>query len=214
MREVRGWLPAVLVLFASSNPHKVSEVRAVLELLGHEVIGLDSLPHPASEPAEDGVTLVQNARLKAIAYARMTGYPCLADDSGLEVDALGGAPGVHSARYAGVEGSRAERDRANNQRLLQELTRVPRAERTARFVCVLVLAEPDGTIVAETQGTCEGVILDAPRGQHGFGYDPLLWLPDLDKTFAELSAAAKNARSHRGAAARAMAEVLAQRRRP
>jgi XTP/dITP diphosphohydrolase len=125
----------VLLLFASSNPHKVSEVRAILGPLGHRVIGLDSLPQPPpSEPVEDGTTFLENARLKATAYAKMTGYPCLADDSGLEVDALHGVPGVYSARYAGVEGSRAERDLANNQRLLQELATVPRAERIARFV--------------------------------------------------------------------------------
>jgi len=198
----------MLVLFASSNPHKVAEVKAVLEPLGWEVMGLDALGELPAEPEEDGPSFAANARIKAQSYAGATGRFCLADDSGLVVDALGGAPGVHSARYAGAEGSRGTRDRANNEKLLAELARLPAEERTARFVCALCLVRPDGTIVAETTGTCEGVITDHPRGENGFGYDPLLYLPDLGLTVAELSAEEKNARSHRGAAVRAMAELL------
>ncbi len=201
------------VLFATSNPHKLAEVKALLGPLGWEVIGLDELDQRPPEPREDGATFAENARLKALAYARATGLPCLADDSGLEVDALGGAPGVHSARYAAARGSRAARDEANNQKLLRELSGVPADRRRARFACALCLARPDGTIVAETSGTCEGVIGEQPRGDGGFGYDPLLYLPELGLTVAELSPSEKNARSHRGSAARAMAERL-RRERP
>ena len=132
----------------------------------------------------------------------------MAEDSGLEVDALDGAPGVYSARYAGIEGSREERDRANNQKLLEDLANVPLSERVARFVCCMCLADPDGSVVAETRGTYEGVITDEPRGENGFGYDPLLLIPELGVTSAELSPEDKNARSHRGHATRAMARML------
>jgi XTP/dITP diphosphohydrolase len=202
----------MLVLFATSNPHKIAEVRAVLAPLDWEVMGLDALSDVPPEPVEDGDSFAANARLKAEGYARATGRFCLADDSGLVVDALGGAPGVHSARYAGALGSRMTRDRANNEKLLGELARVPPEQRTAGFVCALCLARPDGTIVAETSGTCEGVIGEHARGENGFGYDPLLYLPDRGLTFAELSPEEKNERSHRGAAVRAMAELLRQRR--
>jgi XTP/dITP diphosphohydrolase len=127
----------------------------------------------------------------------------LADDSGLEVDALGGAPGVHSAYYAGKFATRVERDPANNAKLLKALEGVPDAQRTARVVCVLCIARPDGTILAESRGTFDGVIGHAPRGANGFGYDPLLVLPD-GRTSAELSSDEKNARSHRGNALRAL----------
>lgn len=182
----------------------------MLSPLGFDVITLDDVGEPPAEPMEDALTFAGNARIKALAYARATGIRCLAEDSGLEVDALGGAPGVHSARYSGAEGNRAERDAANNEKLLRELSGIPRTERTARFVCALCLADPDGTIVAETRGTYEGIIADAPRGSNGFGYDPLLWLPDAGRTSAELSPDEKNARSHRGAAVRQMAALLSR----
>lgn len=196
------------ILFATSNPHKVDEVRAVLSPLGVEVEGLDSLAEIPPEPHEEGDRFEQIARDKALAYARATGLRCLAEDSGLEVDALGGAPGVRSARYSGTDGSRADRDRANNDKLLAALSGVPAERRTARFVCAMCLADPDGTVVAETRGTYEGVIAGEPRGTGGFGYDPLLYLPDAGRTSAELAPEEKNARSHRGAAARAMAARL------
>jgi XTP/dITP diphosphohydrolase len=196
------------LLFASSNPHKLEEVRAVLEPLGITVLGLDALASTPPEPDEPGHTFEENARIKAVEYARMTARPCLADDSGLEVDALGGAPGVHSARYAGSGGTRAERDEANNRKLLQALEGVPAAQRSARFVCAMCLADADGMVMAETRGTFDGVVGEQPAGRNGFGYDPLLVLPDLGCTSAELSPEEKNARSHRGRAARAMAEEL------
>lgn len=197
------------LLVATTNPNKVKELVEVLGPLGIELQGLDSVGRSVPEPVEDADTFEGNARIKAQAYAGALGMACLAEDSGLEVDALGGAPGVYSARYAGVDGSREEKDRANNEKLLRELAAVPANERAARFVCALCVATPDGAIVAEARGTYEGVIADAPRGTNGFGYDPLLYLPDVGVTSAELSPEAKNARSHRGAAARLLASKLA-----
>jgi XTP/dITP diphosphohydrolase len=205
-----------LLLFATGNPHKIEEVAAILQPLGNDIIGLDALDKIPPEPIEDGETFEANARLKAIAYARDTAMVCLADDSGLEVDALAGAPGIHSARFARDEIGRdafdrmprAQRDQANNDKLLHLLRNVPPEQRTARFVCAMCLAAPDGEILAETRGEFPGVIADQPRGSNGFGYDPLLHLPDRGLTSAELSPDEKNARSHRGAAARAMAQRL------
>jgi XTP/dITP diphosphohydrolase len=196
------------ILFASSNPHKLREVVEILTPLGVEVMGLDSLAVVPSEPEEDGATFEDNARKKAVGYAVTTGMYCLADDSGLEVDGLGGAPGVHSARYAGGGADRGARDRLNNEKLIQEIRRLPPEQRTARFVCAMCLAGPDGRVVAETRGTFDGVVSEEPRGENGFGYDPLLFLPDVGKSSAELTPEEKNARSHRGRAARAMLEAL------
>lgn len=196
------------VLFASGNTHKVDEVRAILAEVGVDVMSLDQLSLEIPEPEETGKTFAENARIKAVVYARGSGMPALADDSGLVVDALDGAPGVFSARYAGVDGGRAERDAANNAKLLKELDGVPLNRRTARFVCAMCLAAPDGSTVVEASGAFEGVIGLAPRGTNGFGYDPLLELPGEGRTSAELSPAEKNARSHRGAAARAIARDL------
>ena len=186
------------LVFATTNPHKVAEMRAIFEPLGVDVRSLAELSQEVAEPVEDGLTFEENARIKAIGYAAALGLPCLAEDSGLEVDALGGAPGVHSARFAGTGGTRDERDQANNDKLLGALAGVPAEQRAARFVCAMCLALPDGRVLAETRGAYE----------NGFGYDPLLYLPDVGRTSAELSAEAKNARSHRGRAARAMAEAL------
>jgi XTP/dITP diphosphohydrolase len=196
------------VIFATSNPHKVEEARAILAPLGIEVQSLVDLGCTLAEPEEDGASFEDNARLKARYYAQHLGATCLAEDSGLEVDALGGAPGVYSARYAGATGDRAQRDRANNERLLREMRDVPAAQRSARFVCALVLAEPSGRIVAEARGSYAGVIAEQPRGERGFGYDPLLFLPDRGCTSAELSASEKHARSHRGVALRQLAARL------
>ena len=202
------------LLFATSNPHKIREVRAILAPLGFDVAGLNDLPDPAdlpTEPVEDGDTFQANARIKALHYAQATRRLCLADDSGLEVDALGGRPGVLSARYAGTGNTRAEQTDANNARLLAELEDVPDDRRAARFLCAMCLADPDGTILAETRGTLEGVIARRPRGTSGFGYDPLVYLPDMDRTVAELTPTEKNARSHRGEAARRMAAIIESR---
>lgn len=195
-------------VFASSNPYKLREVMQILGPLGVSIRHLGELGLELVEPAEDADTFEGNARLKAISYAAQTGQCCLAEDSGLEVDALGGRPGVHSARYAGVGNTRDERDQANNDKLLRELLSVPDSERSARFVCTLCLVDPSGNVLCEARGTYEGVIARQPRGENGFGYDPLLWLPDLSKTSAELSSEAKNARSHRGKALRTLLSAL------
>ena len=193
------------LLLASFNPHKIREVRAILSPLGLKVVGLDEIPDPPEAPEESGDTFGDNARLKAVACARALARPCLADDSGLVVDCLGGDPGVRSARYAGAEGTRAQRDAANNALLLRETASVPMVDRAARFVCAMCLVRADGSILAETEGTFEGIVADEPRGTGGFGYDPLFWVPDACCTSAELTPDQKHARSHRGEALRRMA---------
>jgi XTP/dITP diphosphohydrolase len=192
------------LVFATTNPHKLREMRELLGPHGLDVRGLDALGRAVAEPAETEATLEGNARLKATTYARALGQTCLADDSGLEVDALDGAPGVHSARYAGIGTTREERDQANRDKLLRELARRGAVSRKTRLVCVLCLADRTGRILFEARGTLDAVVAPAPRGEHGFGYDSLLLLPEVNKTVAELSPAELNARSHRGAAARAL----------
>lgn len=192
------------ILIATSNPGKLRDFSGAAASQGIEVA---AIPNFASLPAvvEDGSTFEANARKKAEAYSRyVPGEIVLADDSGLEVDALSGAPGVHSARYAADSPHLADYntdDEANNARLLQELKNVPPEKRTARFVCVIAAAR-DGWVLEVFRGQAEGVILDAPRGTKGFGYDPLFFFPQIGKTFAELSAEAKAKYSHRGAAFR------------
>jgi XTP/dITP diphosphohydrolase len=198
------------LLVATTNPNKVREFAQVLEPLGFEIMGLDVFAQDLPEPVEDAPTFEGNARIKAQAYARALQMACVAEDSGLEVDALGGAPGVHSARYAGTEGTREQRDQANNDKLLLALARLGAIDRTGRFVCALCLVDAEGRVLFETRGTYQGLIAEAPRGENGFGYDPLLYLPDLYRTSAELSPAEKNARSHRGEAARALARFLSE----
>lgn len=195
------------LVVASANAHKAAELQDLLVSLG---IGLDVVARPAdlAVPAEDAPDFIGNARIKAAAVAAATGEWALADDSGLEVDALGGEPGVRSARWSGVGATRAERDAANNELLLRRLRGVPDERRSARFVCAMCLAEPNGAVIAETHGEFPGVIGEAPRGTNGFGYDPLLWLPDEGRSSAELTSDEKNARSHRGHATRAMAAKL------
>jgi XTP/dITP diphosphohydrolase len=190
------------MIFATSNPHKVREAREILSPHGIELVDLRELGADLPEPVEDGETFEDNARLKARYYAARLGMTCMAEDSGLEVDALGGAPGVYSARYADSEGTREERDRANNDKLLAALAGLPLERRQARFVCTLAVADSEGNVLAEARGTYPGLIAFEPRGSNGFGYDPLLYLPDRGCTSAELSDAEKNARSHRGQALR------------
>lgn len=199
------------LLLATTNPHKLREIREILGPLGFEVSGLEGVGRAMPEPVESGATLEENARIKASAYARALGRTCLADDSGLEVDALGGAPGVHSARYAGTGATREERDQANRDKLLRELAERGAVSRATRLMCVLCVADATGGILFETRGTLEAVVADAPRGEHGFGYDSLLYLPDVDKTLAELTPDELNARSHRGQAARALHAWLSRR---
>ncbi len=196
------------ILLATSNDHKLQEVREILEPLGVPVDGLDSLDTTYTEPVEDADTFEGNAKLKAVGYAKATGIRCMADDSGLSVDALNGKPGVYSARFAGVGETRDERDKANNDLLLEMLVEVPANKRTARFVCAICVADPDGTILAQSTGTFEGVIGFTPVGENGFGYDPLLFVPIANKTSAQMSPDEKNAQSHRGDAVRKITSLL------
>jgi len=201
------------ILIATSNAGKLHDFAGAASPHGIEIAGI---PTFSSLPSvvEDGLTFEANARKKAEAYSRhMPGEIVVADDSGLEVDALNGAPGVHSARYAApdlydVEPHLADEntdDEANNARVLRELRGVAAEKRTARFVCVLAAARDGGTL-ATFRGTAEGTILDSPRGKNGFGYDPLFYFPQIQKTFAELSAEEKARYSHRGAAFRQFLE--------
>lgn len=200
----------IRVLLATGNPHKLDEVRPILHPLGIEVVGLDVLDEIPPEPVEDGDTFEANARIKAIAYARATGQICLADDSGLEVDGLGGAPGVYSARWSGEGGDRKTRDAANNRKLVTLVSEIPEDERSARFVCAMCLASPSGEVLAETRGAFEGTIQLEPRGSNGFGYDPHLMVLGDERTSAELSPEEKNARSHRGQASTLMADLISR----
>jgi XTP/dITP diphosphohydrolase len=196
------------ILIATSNPGKLRDFAGAAVAHGVEIGGI---PNFVALPAviEDGLTFEDNARKKAEEYSRYAvGEIVVADDSGLEVDALNGAPGVHSARYAADQPHLASEntdDGANNARLLRELRNVPPEKRTGRFVCVLAAAR-DGHTLVVFRGTAEGVILDAPRGTGGFGYDPLFYFPQVQKTFAELSAEEKAKYSHRGAAFRSFLE--------
>jgi XTP/dITP diphosphohydrolase len=190
------------LLLATTNHHKLEEYRAIFSDLPFHLLSLHDI-HLDLEVEETGTTFAENARLKAQAYARASGMLTLADDSGLEIDALGGAPGIYSARFAGEETSYEERFRL----LLERLKGLPREQRTARFRCAIVLAEPSGYYQG-VEGTLEGVIADAPRGQYGFGYDPIFFIPELGKTSAELTPEHKNRISHRGRAAQLAAALL------
>ncbi|HEU5430650.1 MAG TPA: RdgB/HAM1 family non-canonical purine NTP pyrophosphatase [Thermomicrobiales bacterium] len=188
-----------VLLVATANADKLAEFR---RLLPSDVDLIDLRDVGASLPPEDGMTYAENADVKAIAAASQSGLLALGDDSGLEVDALGGRPGIFSARFAGPERD----DEANRALLLAKMNDIPAAERTARFVCALALASPAG-IVARVVGTCEGTIATKASGKNGFGYDPLFRLPG-GHTLAELSAEEKDLVSHRGNAVRALLPLL------
>jgi XTP/dITP diphosphohydrolase len=187
------------LLIATRNPHKLAEIREILRAPGLELVGLrdgEGLP----EVVEDGDTFAANAIKKAATLAQASGRWTLADDSGLEVDALGGAPGVRSARYAGAQGDAA----ANNAKLLRELGGA--TDRRARFRCAIALASPTGR-ARTVDGRCEGRIIREPRGKEGFGYDPLFVPDGHAQTFAEMRSEVKHALSHRGQALRRAAEA-------
>ncbi len=241
------------ILFGTTNPGKLRELRRLVSGLDVRVVSPEDLERPLPEVVEDGCTFHENAAKKASAYARFSGLYALADDSGLCVDALGGLPGVHSARWSDLDGlaspacampqaaarefgtelARASRDEANNDKLLAALGGVPEAQRGARYVAVLALAHPDGTIAAQVEGICTGRIGHVRRGSGGFGYDPLFFPDDeiarklpgppcpplasgqpppapyvIERTMAELESAEKDAISHRGAAFRALRPML------
>ena len=184
------------IVLATGNAGKVHEIRRIMRGSGVRFVPLDSFPGVRPADEECG-TFRGNAARKALAVARQTGCIAIAEDSGLEVEALGWRPGVRSARYAGLRSS----DEANNAKLLRELAAIPEGSRQARFRCLAVLARPDGRVVVR-QGTCRGVIAMRPRGSGGFGYDPLFIVPKMGRTFAELSPTEKSALSHRGKALR------------
>lgn len=195
------------LVFATRNRGKLVELHQLLAGVDTEVLGVVEaaarLGRALPDVVEDADSFLGNATKKAREIALLSGWPALADDSGLEVDALGGGPGVHSARWAGAHGD----DAANNARLLRELAAVPAELRTARFRCTLVLADPAGPLgdrVETADGVVEGVILDGPRGSGGFGYDPLFFCPEIGQTFAEAGVGPKGHVSHR---ARAMAKL-------
>lgn len=190
------------LLLATTNRHKLEEYRAIFSDLPLKLLSLRDV-HLDLDVEETGQTFAENAELKARAYAQAAGMLCLADDSGLEIDALGGAPGVLSARFAGKETSYAERFRL----ILAQLQGLPEERRTARFRCAIALAEPSG-YSRVVEGVIEGVIADRPRGEHGFGYDPIFLVPELRKTMAELTPEQKKRISHRGRAAQAARMLL------
>jgi XTP/dITP diphosphohydrolase len=209
-----------IVVIATRNKGKVKEFALLFESKGIEVRSLSDYPD-IPPIIEDGATFADNARIKAVVTARHLKVPVLADDSGLCVDALGGEPGVYSARYAGEEASDAD----NNRKLLHELGQLngadgavgsaagsdglkPKMLSSGRFVCALCMADAAGNVLHAIEEACEGEIIAAPRGDGGFGYDPLFWVPALGKTMAELTADEKNANSHRGRAMRVLWERL------
>jgi len=208
----------VKLVIATRSAHKMAEIRHILaEVPDLEVLDLDQagVP-PGEEAAEPWDTFEDNARSKARHFQALTGLPTVADDSGLEVDALDGAPGVRSKRFAQDEGAAdaalegPARDDANNRWLVERLQGLAPEERTARYVCVAVLLDGQGRELV-ARGEAPGLIVEQPRGEGGFGYDPHFFDPELDRTFAQISAVEKNAHSHRGRAFRALAQALAER---
>ena len=190
------------LVVATANPGKLRAFRSLLAGLPFELTSLAELKLPS--PAETGSTFLANATLKARHAATLSGCAAVADDSGLEVDALGGAPGIYSARYAGPNAD----DGANNEKLMRKLKGVPGEQRRAHYQCVLVfVAAPDATPL-EAEASWQGLILNAPRGSGGFGYDPYFWLPELRLSAAELAPEEKNRLSHRGKALRVLRELL------
>lgn len=190
------------IVIATQNENKVMEIKEMLQGTGVEAVSLKDLDIDV-DVVEDGKTFEENAYKKANEIMKITGMPTLADDTGLEVYALNGAPGVYSARYAGAHGDYA----GNNKKLLKELQNVPDDKRGARFVTVMILLYPDMKKVT-AMGEIEGYIGHEPKGSNGFGYDPLFMVPELNKSFAQLGIAEKNSISHRGRALRNMREKL------
>jgi XTP/dITP diphosphohydrolase len=188
------------ILIATQNPGKVREFRLLLASLKTRLRFLSELRLQVEVP-EDGATYIDNASQKALTYALASGLLTLADDSGLEVDAMGGAPGIHSARYA------PGRDTDRVTALLVQLRDVPWEQRTARFRCVVAIATPTGELYS-AEGVCEGLIAFEPKGQGGFGYDPIFYLPEYDRTMAQLPQAEKNRISHRARAVEAALPIL------
>ena len=191
------------IVAASRNRHKIEEIDAITRKVGMRIISRDEAGVPPVEIEEDGDTFEANSLKKAEEIMKLCGKITLADDSGLMVDYLGGAPGVYSARFAGEDGN----DKKNNEKLLRLLEGVPADERTAKFVSVITMVYPDGTVIS-ARGECRGRIITEPTGDGGFGYDPLFVPDGYEKTFAQLSAEEKNAISHRAAALAELEKLL------
>ena len=189
------------IIIATHNKHKLQEMSRILSPMGYEVVTDTDLGIELSDVEENGETFLDNARIKAEAGCKESGLPCIADDSGLCVDALDGAPGVYSARYSGVHGD----DDGNNRKLLAELDGVPTEKRTAHFACAICVSFPDGREVTAT-GKCEGYIGYEKKGTNGFGYDPLFMVGE--RSLAEMSAEEKDAISHRGNALKELQKIL------
>jgi len=205
MRHSSARVANTRLVLATGNAGKLREFRALLAGMPFEPVTQAELGIAPAQ--ETGSSLLANALLKGRHAAAAAGCPAIADDSGLEVDALGGAPGVYSARYAGPKAD----DAANNAKLLAALANTPPAARGARYRCVLAFIDAASHTELWAEGVWEGIILDAPRGTRGFGYDPYFWLPELKRTAAELDPSEKNRRSHRGMALRALRDRLAAR---
>ena len=193
------------IIFATGNEGKMKEVRMILKDLGLPVLSMKEAGVQA-DIVEDGTTFEENAKIKAVAVQKLTGALVLADDSGLEIDYLNKEPGIYSARYMGEDTPYS----VKNANLISRLAGVPDEQRTARFVCAIAAAFPDGEVLT-TRGTIEGIIGYEERGENGFGYDPIFYLPEYKKSTAELSLEEKNALSHRGRALRQMEEELRKR---
>lgn len=189
------------IIIATHNKHKLAEMSRILSPMGYEVVTDTDLGIELSDVEENGETFLDNARIKSVSGCKESGYPCIADDSGLCVDALDGAPGVYSARYSGVHGD----DDGNNRKLLAELDGVPTEKRTAHFACAICVSFPDGSEVTAT-GKCEGYIGYEKKGSNGFGYDPLFMVGE--RSLAEMTAEEKDAISHRGNALKELQKIL------
>lgn len=192
-----------IIVAASRNRHKIEEIEAITKKFGMSIISRDEAGVPPVEIVEDGETFEENSFKKADEIMKLCGKITLADDSGLMVDYLGGAPGVYSARFAGEDGN----DEKNNEKLLKLLDGVPAKERTAKFVSVITMVYPDGTVLS-ARGECPGRIITVPTGDGGFGYDPLFVPDGYEKTFAQLTPEEKNAISHRAAALTELDKLL------
>ena len=189
------------IIIATHNKHKLQEMSRILSPMGYQVVTDRDLGIELTDAEENGETFLDNARIKAESGCKESGLPCIADDSGLCVDALNGAPGVYSARYSGVHGD----DDGNNKKLLSELEGVPTEKRTAHFACAICVSFPDGSEVTAT-GKCEGYIGYEKKGTNGFGYDPLFMVGD--RSLAEMTAEEKDAISHRGNALKELQKIL------
>ncbi len=189
------------IIIATHNKHKLQEMSRILSPMGYEVVTDTDIGIELTDAEENGETFLDNARIKAESGCRESGLPCIADDSGLCVDALDGAPGVFSARYSGVHGD----DEGNNRKLLAELEGVPTEKRTAHFACAICVSFPDGSEVT-AEGKCEGYIGYEEKGSNGFGYDPLFMVGE--RSLAEMTAVEKDAISHRGNALKELQKIL------